>query len=549
MGKKGFKKLACMLLCALVLLTGAPGVFGDTAYDTETLIDGILSYVASKDGATDLQQWVDTTLSEGAGTSSEWYVLALCQYHATLDYTAYEKALKHHLQETSTASGVTKEKYALTLLAIGEENPCTFVNGLNDAVGSQGQMSWVYGLHLLNNGVALENHTAEEVVSTLLSTQLEDGGWAIMGANGDVDVTAMTLQALAPYCQQSDRVQAACEAGLTFLSEKQLDTGDFSSLGNANSESTAQVLMALCALDINIYTDSRFIKEGATVLSGLLRYRLEDGSFCHVYEQGTNNSATVQALCALVSLWRWEENLSPFYQFKEDVLPTLGELPLSTAVPTAVPEATLSPSPSPSVAPTTDAEAPAEPSYKLWVIGGICLVCGLWCLVLLLKKKQQPKQYLFVLFIGVLLIAITLLTDISSADSYYAPPAPKEDAIGQVTLTIRCDTVAGQAAHIPADGVILPETTFDIREGDSVYTILTEAAQTYGIQLDNQGSESLVYIAGIGYLYEFDFGQYSGWVYHVNGNTPGVGAGEYLLSDGDVVRWLYTCDLGQDVEE
>lgn len=545
MGSKQFKKILCTLLCALVLLTGAPGVFGDTAYETETLIDGILSYAVSKDGAVDLQQWVDTALVEGAGTSSEWYIMALCQYNAALDFSAYEEALKKFLQESPTVSAVTKEKYALALLAVGEKNSDLFVNELENAIGSQGLMSWVYGLHLLNNGVSLGSHTVEEAVSALLSAQLEGGGWAIMGSNGDVDVTAMALQALAPYYAQSESVANACETALLFLSEKQLNTGDFSSLGNANSESTAQVLMALCALDIDIYTDSRFIKEGTTVLDGLLRYRLEDGSFCHVCEQDTNNSATVQALCALVSLWRWEENLSPFYQFKEGTLPTLGKLSFSTATP----DAALSPAPSASIAQKAVTEAPAEPSYKPWVIGGICLVCGIWCLVLLLKKKKQAKQYLFVLLVGTLLVAITLLTDISSAASYYAPPAPKEDAIGQVTLTIRCDTVAGQAAHIPADGIMLPETTFDIREGDSVYTILTEAAQTYGIQLDNQGSESLVYIAGIGFLYEFDFGQYSGWVYHVNGSTPGVGAGEYILSDGDVIRWLYTCDLGQDVEE
>lgn len=545
MGKKNTTKFACLLLCALLLLSSAPGVYGDTAYDTEALIDGILSYTISSADASSLEDWSNTALVEEAGTSSEWYAIALSQYTSTLEYGAYEEALKKFLKESPTASAATKEKYALALLAVGEQNPQSFVNGLKDAVGSQGLMSWVYGLHLLNNGATLGNHTVEEVVSTLLSTQLEDGGWAIMGTNSDVDVTAMTLQALAPYYAHSEIVATACDMALTFLSQKQLINGDFSSLGNENLESTAQVLIALCALDIDIYTDSRFIKEGATVLDGLLCYRLEDGSFCHVCGQGTNNNATVQALCALVSLWRWEEALSPFYQFYEDTLPVLGDLTLSTAVP----EVTSSPTPSPSIALEAVEETPVELSYKVWVIGGICLVCVIWCLVLMLKKKKQPKQYLFVLLVGAILISITLLTDISSADSYYAPPAPKEDAIGQVTLTIRCDTVAGQTEHIPTDGVILPETTFDIREGDSVYTILTEAAQTYGIQMDNQGSESLVYIAGIGYLYEFDFGQYSGWVYHVNGNTPGVGAGEYILSDGDVIRWLYTCDLGQDVEE
>ena len=118
-------------------------------------------------------------------------------------------------------------------------------------------------------------------------------------------------------------------------------------------------------------------------------------------------------------------------------------------------------------------------------------------------------------------------------------------------MTIRCDTVAGQKDTIPEDGVILPETEFDIRQGDTVFTILTEAARTYSIQIDNQGASSgthgMVYIAGIDYLYEFDFGELSGWVYHVNGVAPNVGCGDYVLQDGDRIAWLYTCDLGRDL--
>ena len=52
---------------------------------------------------------------------------------------------------------------------------------------------------------------------------------------------------------------------------------------------------------------------------------------------------------------------------------------------------------------------------------------------------------------------------------------------------------------------------------------------------------------GIDNLYEFDCGQQSGWLYRVNGYSPGYSSSQYVLSDGDQVEWLYTCDLGQDV--
>ncbi len=101
--------------------------------------------------------------------------------------------------------------------------------------------------------------------------------------------------------------------------------------------------------------------------------------------------------------------------------------------------------------------------------------------------------------------------------------------------------------------MILPPTAFDIETGDTVFDILTEAAQTYGIQVENKGSagsaHGMVYISGINYIYEYDFGDLSGWVYHVNGITPSKSCGEYVLSGGDRVEWLYTCEIGHDLDE
>ena len=55
------------------------------------------------------------------------------------------------------------------------------------------------------------------------------------------------------------------------------------------------------------------------------------------------------------------------------------------------------------------------------------------------------------------------------------------------------------------------------------------------------------YIEGIGNLYEFDAGALSGWMYRVNGWFPNYGCSSYQVQDGDVIEWVYTCDLGADV--
>ena len=97
------------------------------------------------------------------------------------------------------------------------------------------------------------------------------------------------------------------------------------------------------------------------------------------------------------------------------------------------------------------------------------------------------------------------------------------------------------------DGVILPETEIGINSGDTVYEVLKRASKKFGIQVDVKGT-SQVYVSGISYIYEFDFGEMSGWLYFVNGESPSVSCGEYLLSDRDSVEWRYTVDLGKEFE-
>ena len=132
--------------------------------------------------------------------------------------------------------------------------------------------------------------------------------------------------------------------------------------------------------------------------------------------------------------------------------------------------------------------------------------------------------------------------------------------IGTVTLSITCTTVfdnwdslddALKDGYIPEDGVILEETSFPLHEGDTVFDILLRAVQQEGIQMEYQGMDAnafgTVYIEGINYLYEFSCGPLSGWMYTVNGETPDYGCSVYEPEDGDVIEWLYTCDLGNDI--
>lgn len=135
-------------------------------------------------------------------------------------------------------------------------------------------------------------------------------------------------------------------------------------------------------------------------------------------------------------------------------------------------------------------------------------------------------------------------------------PKPEEQAT-TCRISIVCSTVLdhldwltpGKADIVPAGGIMLSATEVEPQEGETAFSLLQRAARAAGIPMEasfTPGTGS-AYVEGIGNLYEFDCGQRSGWLYFVNGISPGYSASEYTLKPGDRVEWVYTCDMGQDV--
>lgn len=598
---------AVLLICTLLSPVDS---YADTVHEAQRLMDGIVSFQLQKSGAGSVQAWIDGDLTANAGKTAEWYVLALSQSGTGYDFSSYQTSLAAYLSSTNVTSATSRQKYALAFIATGSSD-AYIAETLDNSIGQQGIMSWVYGMHLLNNGYTSEAHTTEEIVNTLLSLQRSDGGWALTGAVSDVDVTAMTVQALAPHYQAH---ASAIDRALALLSERQLEGGDYASYGTPNPESTAQVITALSALGLDPMTDERFIKNGSTLLDGLEKYRLADGSFSHTAGGAFNHNATVQVFYALTAYKRQQSGSGSLYLLdhrdpaglsgtaqtepavssteapaapvptetaassaetmvsvtagSETVLTIVSdtaavtETSAETVTTTGIPETSAAASATTTTRTTIVTETTAGtsdmPAGEGTAIGyrlPVCLVIagagGVVCLVLFLLKKRHPKNFIAVLIVTAAAIGFVCLTDFRSAEDYYSGESSvREDAACTVTMTIRCDTIAGKsdASHIPADGVMLETTEFAIAEGDTVFDVLTMAAQRCGIQMEYSGTPEMAYVSGIGYLYEFDFGDLSGWVFHVNGEAPSVGCGEYILQDGDEIAWLYTCDLGNDVK-
>lgn len=138
------------------------------------------------------------------------------------------------------------------------------------------------------------------------------------------------------------------------------------------------------------------------------------------------------------------------------------------------------------------------------------------------------------------------------------PPVETDpNAVHYCTVEIRCDTLTDHSKvdneaiipYIPDDGVILAKTSVQFEYGENVFDVLKRATRTYDIQMEfrNDSMYSGAYIEGINYLYEFDGGTLSGWMYKVNGQFPNYGCSKYYVRDNDEIVWMYTCDLGRDV--
>ena len=157
----------------------------------------------------------------------------------------------------------------------------------------------------------------DKLINFILDNQMSNGGFALDGEEDDVDITAMAVQALAKYYNESEAVEDAVDGALRYFEMVQNSDGSFGNYAATNCESTAQVVIALSVMGINPRTETRFIKNGVSVMSALNSLYLSDGNFCHLKGGDANEMATEQAYLALVAYKRLVENSTSIYDMSD----------------------------------------------------------------------------------------------------------------------------------------------------------------------------------------------------------------------------------------
>lgn len=420
--------------------------------------------------------------------------IALRQNDALLDLTKFGELLAKKDVPKNT---VTAMKYALTVYACGVTGSAYDALDKASLKEAMSTSALVFSLHLYSNGYDT-GMTKTEHLDRLLDRALEGGGFPTVGQTPDIDMTAMAVQALAPY-RTEKRVSEAIEKALSYLSSQQTETGAFRYFNSENSENCSQVILALSSLGIDARYDERFIKNGVSVYDALMSYKLNDGGFEHVRGGGKNGAATAQAYCALVN----NERLAPFYVIN---------------------------------APEKTAELKKTLPFNmtaLFVIG-ICAIGVIVCVIMLILKRKRPVDYIIVAVITSALAIYIGVSGVASGKEYFEQSGEVE-ATGYITFSVDCSLLSDRE-------LIKPETV-GITDGDTAYSVLVRVCRAHGLTVVNSGSKLTPYISGIGDLYEAEYGPTSGWGYKVNGTAPSVGSGSYTLSDGDTLIWLYVPDV------
>ena len=539
---------------------------GYTINDIEQYIDSIISWKQESLNAKSQQTLITEGLPKHAGTgSSEWYFISLKRYETgnwnNLSGKEYISALNGYIENSTSENNVPTDmqRIALAYAAAGENQE--FINKIiEEQTGKLGIMSYIYGLILMdtveykdskedNSGIGI---TRNNIIDDIQSLRLEDGGWALAGKVSDIDITAMVIQALANY-YDDDNIKIIIDEALSMLSARQLDTGDYRSWGARSAESACQVIMALCSLNIDCRNDERFIKNGNNLIDGIMYYRLSDGSFCHNLDSKMSNGKTTeQCLATFVSLWRMEKSLSSFYDFSAKTVPYPGD------------ENSRNENQGNS---DNDLHNENQTNYKFILYISI-IVIGLIGIAAVIIKRLHGNiwsQIFIVFIVTVMALSGVYFVNIQTVDEYYLIHIDdiKEES-ETVFISINCVTAADKIyspddniynnvlkEYIPEEGRILESKEYVLRQEDTVFDILERAVRHNRIQMEYSGAKNnslnAIYIKGLNHLYQFDIGSMSGWIYKVNGEFVSTSCSDYKLKNNDIIEWVYTCDLGEDV--
>ena len=478
----------------------------------------------------------------------EWNIFSILRSGETIEQGKLDKYYESVVKQLNTSSKNMRvtdlARVALALEAMGK-NP-TDVGGFNvlEAIYNHKDMMTdssncpIFGLLALdgrNYEIPKDaKWSRKDLVEQILKFQKASGGFglAIEGDTTSIDMTGMALQALAPYYEDADypEVKSAVDKALKHFKDNITTNAGFLDMGSENSCTTAQVLTAVSALNINpTAKDSGFVQNGNNMISNLHTYKKDAGFAWQATMQG-QEMATQQVTYALVAYQRMAEGQTRLYDFTdvpeenpsvdpedekvakavEDQINAIGKVTIESKK--AIEEARAA------------YEKLSENQKKL--VGNM---------ETLTEAEAELKRLEAEASTGTVTLTVERFT---IGQGYFVEPikVPFEAGDNGATLlkkVIGEENFVGEDSYLEAingadlglDQVKIPDYIAEISKNK----VTTETAKEWGN--DTNGPEALG---------EFDYSNYSGWIYFVNNEAPNVGITSYQPKDGDVVRFQFT---------
>ncbi|MGO5076832.1 prenyltransferase/squalene oxidase repeat-containing protein [Oscillospiraceae bacterium LCP25S3_E10] len=350
------KKVLAVIICISVMCVSVVEALAAhkdyNEKDIQSTIENIINWEKQQLGV-DKDSNLLSALAVSAGTTAgDWYAFSVGRLGIDDDYFSYLTVLQDYVESKyKTADKLDKTKstewhrIALTVLSLGGD-PTAFgkdtkgnsINLISDGtynranLSQQGVNSYIWALITLDsNNYAVPDsalNTRESIIDGIISYQSADGGFSTNNGESSIDITAMAVQALAPYADKSSDkyekykkhnvVDMAVDKAVNWLSKQQQADGSFKQDGEACAESTAQVLTALCCSKIDAVNDSRFIKNGNNVLDGIMLFKAENGGFSHTMGKSANAIAGQQVLYSLCALYRMWGGYNTLYDITDE---------------------------------------------------------------------------------------------------------------------------------------------------------------------------------------------------------------------------------------
>lgn len=312
-------------------------------------------------------------LSLSGSTPGDWYPFGLARAGISDNFDGYMASVNDYVSKKyatddklSKAKATEWHRIALALTACGGDPRHAGNDGDIDLIadgtynhvgdngkgilGKQGINGYIWALIALDSKMYAVPDGAYydrgDIIVALLERQLADGGWNLAGNSADPDITAMCVTALAPYYNSEMRytyvnknidnggakitstVRQCVDNALHALGQLQQDDGDFISWGTQNCESTVWVAIALSSLGRDVTKQAEFIKNGKTLVDGIMKYRNSDGGFIHSFTYDAANPSSSpdksntmtgeQVLYGLTSLLRLRDGKRRLFDLREE---------------------------------------------------------------------------------------------------------------------------------------------------------------------------------------------------------------------------------------